>query len=301
MHPRGAPAVGGAARVSLSLADGYRALRDEAAGVWLARDAVRIAGPDAMSFADGQLSQDIAVLEVGHCAWSFVLEPQGKVDALVRVTRVEPDVLVLDTDAGWGDSVAERLRRFKLRVKADVEPVEWQVLAVRGPGPVGSPDAAFVSPPLAGTGSDLVGPSVTPPSGLPLVGLDAFEVLRIEDGVPAMGSELNERTIPAEAGIVDRTVSFTKGCFTGQELVARIDSRGGNVPRHLHGVVAETLAVGQALTIDGRDAGTVTSVARHPGGHMVGLAYVRRDVSPPADAVADGAGVARILPLPLVS
>jgi hypothetical protein len=66
-------------------------------------------------------------------------------------------------------------------------------------------------------------------------------------------------------------------------------------------VVAEALAVGQTLTVSGRDAGVVTSAAKHPDGHMVGLAYVRRDVSPPADAVVDAAGVARILPLPLVS
>ena len=97
-----------------------------------------------------------------------------------------------------------------------------------------------------------------------MVGLDAYEAVRIECGVPAMGSELTERTIPAEAGqwVIDRSVSFTKGCYTGQELVARIDSRGGNVPRHLRGIVidADPPPVGGVVVADGVEVGTLTSV-----------------------------------------
>jgi folate-binding protein YgfZ len=101
-----------------------------------------------------------------------------------------------------------------------------------------------------------------------------------------MGSELSERTIPPEAGIVGRTVSFTKGCFTGQELVARLDARGNRVPRNLRAVVLPTESgakAGDQLVRDGAALGELTSVAYSPGAHgLVALAYVRREVEPPA-------------------
>jgi folate-binding protein YgfZ len=143
----------------------------------------------------------------------------------------------------------------------------------------------------------------------------AFEAARIEAGVPELGSELTERTIPQEAGdLVTRAVSFTKGCYTGQELVARIDARGSNTPRRLHGVVmagpdADTAAAGAVpaagdeLRIDGDKIGELTSVAWSPGfGGHVALAYVKRGIEAPAEADVTGAGqgfhaVIRTLPL----
>lgn len=256
----------------------YEALRHGAGAVWLPRDVVRAAGPDAVSFLQGQLSQDVAVLPVGGSAWSFLLQPQGKVDALLRVTRLGDDELVLDTDAGWGDAVVERLNRFKLRVKADIEPRPWQCLAVRGVDGVAGSEPAF------GTGADVLGESPSLPDGVRECGLDAYEVLRIEAAWPAMGAELTDRTIPAEAGIVDRTVSFTKGCYTGQELVARIDSRGGKVPRRLHSLVVDggQPPVGAAVVVGEREVGALTSVAYSPSfAAPVALAYVHRDVEAP--------------------
>jgi folate-binding protein YgfZ len=123
-----------------------------------------------------------------------------------------------------------------------------------------------------------------------------------------MGRELNESTIPAEAGIVDRSVSFTKGCYTGQELVARIDSRGGNVPRRLRGLVLPGTTpppAGATLHVEGKEVGVLTSAAVSPGlDAAVALAYVRRAVEPPAEGELTwdgGSLVARIETLPLVS
>lgn len=236
-----------------------------AMAVWLPRDFVRVAGPDAISFLQGQLSQDVAGLSVGGSAWSFLLQPQGKVDALVRVSRLADDEVVLDTDAGWGQAVIDRLNRFKLRVKADIEPLPWKCLAVRGV----AVDGAV---PAFGEGADIIGEDPLVPDGVPMHDLADYEVLRVEHAWPAMGAELTDRTIPAETGIIDRTVSFTKGCYTGQELVARIDSRGGNVPRHLRTVTVEPgSAVGDPVVVDGREVGTLTSVAGTRG-----LAYIHR-------------------------
>jgi folate-binding protein YgfZ len=294
-----------------ALADDYNALRRSAGVVELSRDYVRVAGPDASKFLQGQLSQDVVALAVGTSAWSLLLAPQGKVVAFLRMTRVGDDDFVLDTDAGWGQAVIERLNRFKLRVKADVEAMDgWRCLAVRGPDAHrAAPDGTASDwPGLPGV--DLLGPDVEPPpaaSARPC-SLEAYEVVRIEAGVPVMGRELNESTIPEEAGIVDRSVSFTKGCYTGQELVARIDSRGGNVPRRLRGLVLTGDSLpppGAALHLGGKEVGVVTSAAYSPGrGAPVALAYVRRAVDPPADAELKwdgGTAVARIEVLPLVS
>jgi folate-binding protein YgfZ len=223
----------------------YEALRNEVGAAWLSRDVIRVSGPDAVSYLQGQLSQDVENLSVGASAEALLLSPQGKIDALVRVTRTDDDEILMDVDGGYGDAVIERLRRFKLRTKADIESAEgWRCLSLRGPAVadlgLGSRrwDGLTLPADWPGLpGVDLLGTRPSVPEGVRECGMAAWEAVRIEAGIPRMGAELTERTIPAEAGVVERTVSFTKGCFTGQELVARIDSRGSRVPRHLRGVV----------------------------------------------------------------
>jgi folate-binding protein YgfZ len=293
------------------LARDYQALRTSAGAVGLARDFVRVAGPDATTFLQGQLSQDVAGLAAGASTWALLLHPQGKVVAFLRVLRVDGDDLVLETDAGFGAAVIERLNRFKLRVKADLDPIDWRCVAIRGPRAhelAGGGAGTVVTADWPGLpGADLVGPSPEAPAGVAECSLDAYEAVRIEAGIPVMGRELDEGTIPAEAGVVDRSVSFTKGCYTGQELVARIDSRGGNVPRRLRGLVLMSDALppaGATLRADGKEVGEVTSVGFSPGrGAPVALAYVRRAVEPPAEVEVvwdGGSSPARVEALPLV-
>jgi tRNA-modifying protein YgfZ len=281
----------------------------------LERDVVRVAGPEALAYLQGQLSQDVEELDVGSTALSFLLAPTGKVDAWLRVTRRSSDEVVLDVDGGYGEVVLARLRRFLLRTKADIDPLDWQVVALRGPGAESTAadarDAAeLVVPALwpGVEGADLLGPDVAIPAGVAVAPQDAYESLRIRSGVPALGAELTDATIPAEAGqaVIDASVDFTKGCFTGQELVARIDSRGGNVPRRVRGVLVPDgpVAVGDTVLVDGADAGRVTSAAPAPAGGMVALAVVGRAVAPPAAAEilpADGADAvpATVVDLPL--
>jgi folate-binding protein YgfZ len=289
------------------------------------RDAVAVTGPDAVSYLQGQLSQDVAALEPGGSSWSWLLQPAGKVDALVRVTRTGPDSLLVDVDSGWGPAVVERLTRFKLRTKAELVAAQVCVLAVRGPGaggiaaelagraglpeaggdgaPPGGDDLLAGAPALmvaalwpdGGEAADLVVRGLTTLEVGDVVGLSAaaWEAERIAAGVPAMGAELTERTIPAETGLVAVTASFTKGCYTGQELVARIDSRGGNVPRHLRRLrPATALVPGDELTnADGKVVGVVTSAAVHAGLGPVALGYVARSVTGEDTLVAAGAPV----------
>ena len=172
------------------------------------------------------------------------------------------------------------------------------------------------------TGVDLLGPADVVlggdaaglPDGITSCGADAVEACRIVSGVPAMGAELTAKSIPAETGLVGRTVSFTKGCYTGQELVARIEARGSNVPRRLVGVVAPgppdagaeggALAPGMTLhggpapggdgAADDKVAGTLTSAAWSPElGAWAALGYLHRSVEAPGPVrvrAGDGVG-----------
>ena len=288
-------------------------LRHSLGAIEIERDVVRVAGPDAVAYLQGQLSQDVEDLDVGSTALSFLLAPTGKVDAWLRVTRRRGDELVLDVDGGHGEAVLGRLRRFLLRTKADVDPLAWRAVALRGPGAeaaareaAGDGDAGLAVPALwpGVEGVDLLGPDVVAPPGVQPADGAAYESLRVRAGVPALGAELTDATIPAEVGqqIIDASVSFTKGCFTGQELVARIQSRGGHVPRHLRGLVAdagEQPPLGASLVVEGAEVGKVTSAAPAPGaGGSLALAYVGRAVTPPAAAQVRHGGEA--LPVTVV-
>lgn len=205
-----------------------------------ARDRVVVSGADAQSYLHSQLSQEVRDLLVGAARWTFVLDPTGKIESLARVQHTADDVFVLDTDAGFGEALLARINRFKIRVDATTE---------------------FEAAPQA------------EPSA-------AHEAARIEFGWPRMGSEIEPgSTIPATTGIVLFAADFQKGCYPGQELVERMDSRGADAPRSLRIVDLEGRAVGDEVADDdGNSVGTITSASGD-----LGLAYVKR-----------GSGVGRI-------
>ncbi len=251
------------------------------------RGVLSVAGPDAEDFLQGQLSQDVAALLPGQSAWSLILQPQGRIDAFVRVTRQVSDRFVLDTD-GPLDLVVARLKRFMLRTDVALESLDWKCISVRGPG---APDIAArgeIIGPVPTGGVDVLGPNPAGPEDVPAIDNEALEAHRIRCGLPRMGIDIDDRTIPAEAEVVPWTVSFTKGCFTGQELVARMDSRSSAAPRYLRLLTLENrvgLAPGDQITSsDGAGIGTVTSVAWDElAGATVALGYIKRAVAMPAE------------------
>jgi folate-binding protein YgfZ len=204
---------------------------------WLGdhRDVVVLDGPDAATYLQSQASQDLRDMAIGDERWTFFLQPTGKVDVLARVKMAGEDRFELDTDAGYGPVLEARLNRFKIRVKATVEAVATST-----------------------------SPETSP---------DVDEDRRIAAAWPKMGAEIIPgESIPAETGLDDVAVSFTKGCYPGQELVERMNSRGSTAPRHLELLPRRADDIpGAVLTHDGTAIGTITSVGTT---HL--LAYVKR-------------------------
>lgn len=304
-----------------SVPEQVRMLRDEAGLAVLDRDVILARGEAEVlvPYLQGQVSQEITDLAAGQSRWSFILQPQGKVDAWFRISRladssIHGSTFVLDVDGGWGEALITRLERFRLRTPVTFEQVAWTVTAVRGamaplPGAPVDPARGLVVPVEwpGERGWDLIGDGDLT-SELPRCSAEAMEVLRIEAGRPRMGHELDSDTIPAEAGVVPQSVSFTKGCYTGQELVARIDSRGSQTPRRLVGVRIQgdlALDVGDELEIDGAAVGRLTSVAPvGSDGAPVALAYLKRGVETPAEVTITTGGApktAMVMPLPLAT
>ena len=170
----------------LDLATDYAAFRESAGAVELPRDFVRAAGPDVIPFLQGQLSQDVAGLSAGTSTWALLLQPQGKVVAFLRVLRVGEDDFVLETDAGFGQAVIERLNRFKRRVKADLYPLVWMCVAVSGPLSHELVEGGVVTDWTGLPGADLIGESVSLPQDVPWCSPEAYAAVRIEAGIPVM-------------------------------------------------------------------------------------------------------------------
>ena len=284
---------------------GYEALQGAGGAVVVERDVLSVTGPDAARYLQGQLSQDVVAM-AGDSAWSFLLAPTGKVDSWLRVHRIDAENYVLETDPDYGDLILTRLKRFLLRTKATItEPQRsalvqhrWDSSLVRlgDEGPEGSLVATPVGPLVAGRDELIVNAPLTDPrvSVVDAVATEAMVRYRIAHGIPAMGTELTGDTIPGEAGawVIDASVSFTKGCYTGQELVARIDSRGNNVPHPIRLLMLEgDASVGDDVTVDGAAVGTITSVTPSLSAALPALALARvgRAVVPGTQVVV-GAG-----------
>ena len=284
---------------------GYEALHGAGGAVVVERDVLSVTGPDAARYLQGQLSQDVVAM-AGDSAWSFLLAPTGKVVAWLRVHRIDAESYVLETDPGYGDLILTRLKRFLLRTKATIaEPQRcallqhrWDSSLVRlgDEGREGALVATPVGPHVAGLDELFVDVSVTDPrvSADDAVADEAMIRYRIAHGIPAMGTELTDDTIPGEAGawVIDASVSFTKGCYTGQELVARIDSRGNNVPHPIRVLKFDgDASLGDDVTIDGATVGTITSVTPSLSPELPALALARVGrAAVPGTQVAVGSG-----------
>jgi len=211
---------------------------------------VRVAGPDARDYLQRMVSNDVDALAVGDSCPALLLTAKGRLIApLVVWRRGDEDFLIL-TEPELGDAVLAQLTRMRLRAQCEIEPEEHESELVFGG---------------EGIASDFPGAVEVLDAGLePTLSVDELELRRIEAGVPRWGRELDGAVLPAEAGLDATHISFTKGCYPGQEPIARLHYRG-HVNRKL-----------QVVQLDDETAvERVTSSARRPDGTVVALAYVR--------------------------
>ena len=254
---------------------------------------VAVEGPDSRRFLDGLLSQDLSDLHPTRATRSFLLSPQGKLRALLWVAGTD-DRVDLYTDARIGSRVESDLNHYKIRIKATV----------------GAPVPALMfldEVPPGAVRSDLgnrVRGFGTEDPGWQAVDEDQWDVARIEAGEPVMDLDVDERTIPQETGLVTEAVSFAKGCYLGQELVARLDSRQGRVNRNLRRVEIEggpakisLIRAPAVAELDGEEVGMLTSIAGNEE-RVLGLGLLHRRVEP-GDQVRIGDRRGEVLGSPL--
>jgi tRNA-modifying protein YgfZ len=269
----------------MTLTDDLAALR--AGDAWVDRSDrgfVVVRGPDTFSFLQALVSADLDGLVDGDAVHSLLLSPQGKLDVDFRLVRVGDDAW-LDCDPGLGSQLAASLNRFKIRVDAEIvdRTGEFGMLTHVGEPGGAAPEAPDdVRVMRTRWGHDLIGPRDRLP-GHDVVDPVAFDAWRIEQGIPVQPVDVDETTIPQEAFLEVDAVSFTKGCFLGQELVCRIDTRGhvNRFLRRFTEIEGDWPVPGAEVVSGGKVVGALTSVATDAL-RTGALGYVRREVEPPA-------------------
>jgi folate-binding protein YgfZ len=232
---------------------------------------VRVAGPDAQDYLQRMVSNDVDALEVGDACPALLLTAKARVIAPLVVWRRGDEDFLLLTEPELGEVVRALLVRMRLRARCEIEPETHTSALVFGDTPGG-----------IATGELPGAVEVLDAELEPTLAPEELELRRIEAGVPRWGREIDDRVLPAEAGLDATHVSFTKGCYPGQEPVARLHHRG-HPNRGLRVLeLGDVPAPDAELVHDGKAVGRVTSAARRPDGTVVALAYVRVEV--PEDA-----------------
>jgi folate-binding protein YgfZ len=232
------------------------------------REFVRVTGPDAADYLQRMVSNDVEALAPGDACPALLLTAKARVIAPVVVLRRGDDDFLLLTEPGLGEAVRALLTRMRLRAQCEIEAEEHDAVLVFGGD---------------GFATDWYDAREALDAGLePTLSDEELELRRIESGVPRWEREIDGRILPAEAGLDETHVSFSKGCYPGQEPVARLHFRG-HPNRQLRVLELDEVPEYDApLVHDGREVGRVTSAARREDGSVVALAYVRTEV--PDDA-----------------
>jgi len=294
----------------------YRALREEAGLLDRSgRARIVVRGAEAAEFLQGQLTNDVEALEPGSGCYAALLDRKGKIRADMRVLRLDADEFLIDTEPETADVLLGHLGTYNVGRDATVEadgdgrallsligPLSAKLLGDVPLAPEDSHREVFVAGVgcraiATDLGADLLvpGEGVDPvreflqSAGAQPIGEAAAEIARVEAGRPRVGHEITEQTMPAEAGINDRAVSFTKGCYIGQETVARLHYKG-KPNRYLRRLRSgEPLAAGDPVVAGEREVGTVGTAVISPAEGPLALAILRREAEDGATVmVGDG-------------
>jgi len=248
---------------------------------------VRVAGAQARDYLQRMVSNDVAALEVGASCDALLLTPKARVIAPLRVWRRGDEDFLLLTEPDLGEAVRAHLTRMRFAARCEIEPEEHASVLVLGRAEGGIANDDYGVPAV-----ELLDEA---PPGEP-VSEDELERLRILARVPRWGRELDDRVLPAEAGLEERAISFTKGCYPGQEPVARLHFRG-HPNRTLRALAIDAIEppdYDAEVVLDGKVVGRVTSAVRDPEHGVLVLAYVRLSVPDDAELQV-GESVARPL------
>jgi len=303
----------------------YRQLREECGVLDRSdRGKLLLRGAEAAEYLQGQLTNDIEALEIGGGCYAALLDRKGHMQADMRVLRPAAGEIWVDTEAETLAATRRHLEMYKIGREVEIEDVsgERAILSLVGPrsadlaGAPPLPEYACQQIAFAGIdclavgtalGLDLIADGgdadrlrgALAEAGAPEVSHEAVEILRIEAGTPRFGAEMDSATMPAEAGIVEAAVNFEKGCYIGQETVARLHYRG-KPNRHLRGLQLSAPApAGTPLMLAEKEVGRVGGSAVSPVRGAVALAILRREAEPGAELTAGEDGVtARVVDLP---
>ena len=255
----------------------------------------RVTGKDRTRFLNGQLTNDILGLHAGSAIYACALTAKGKLCADLFVAATDQNHY-LDTESVLRESLAARLEKYIIADDVTLEDVTDQfglfhLIEPKAPGPSESLEV-LLSTRFGQAGFDLWFPLGQAASVLERLNqhpldAEALETLRIEQGVARWGTELSENVLPNEADLDKRAISYTKGCYLGQEVISRIKSLG-HVNRHLRGLLPASdilVQVGDKLidaTETGKEVGFITSVGRSRSlGRQIALGYIRRGFDAP--------------------
>ncbi len=254
---------------------------------------VRVRGPEAGAYLNRMVSNDVEALEPGESCEALLLTPKARVIATIVVARQGDEDFLLLTEPELGERLRHELLRYRFAAKCAIEPERHRSLLVLGGD---APSGAIANRDYGVPAYELVGADAPPAAEH--VADDELERLRILARTPRHGHELDDRVLPAEAGLEERSISFTKGCYPGQEPVARLHYRGrANRGLRLLAIDGDELPAYDAeLVLDGQVVGRVTSSARDPEHRIVALAYVRREVADDAELAVEGAVARQLSP-----
>ena len=241
-----------------------------------------VEGPDAERFLQGLLTNDVTGLPEGGSCRALLLDSKGHISADMRVVRTGSQDFTLVTGSGHAERLVTLLDEYHFSEDVDVigpEPFACVTLSDWDGGPIAGAD--LVLPGLVPGTVDVIGVDATPiiaASGAGQMEPGALEARRVAAGIPLFGVDFTSANLVQEAGLELTTVSFDKGCYLGQETVARLHYRG-QVNRHLRGVrLGSPGQVGAAISAGDRQVGVLTSVAESSIYGPIGLAILRREV-----------------------
>jgi folate-binding protein YgfZ len=274
--------------------DGYRALTEHAAVVRRGdRGVLAVTGADRLAWLQGLLTNDVLALPIGGVCDAAYLTAQGRMITDLRVFNL-PDRVLLDVPASLAEALQTRLDALLFSEDAQIAHRSSELLIVDVHGPAAGDVVEGVGM-IRDDAFDLPGYTAFVPSsdielfvkeltrrGAMETTLETLDIVRIEAGRPAFLVDMDEHTIPLEAGLQNRAISFSKGCYVGQEVIVRITHRGGGrVARKLVGLRLSKGPVptaGEPLLSDGKEVGRLTSAAWSPAvGAGIALGYVQRD------------------------